>query len=419
MTTRWAMLWATLSWLAAADDAGAQIPVPTAPSAVAPIMFAGGKGAAYQIVTTADGQKFVGPVQNNGALAYGRKSGLQMSLAMTWCGQYGYWPLEVTFKSRRPAATDKQILFRFYAGGWQNRGKSITVEQSLTLKTGDRTTSATILTPHYETWQVCGWEATVDGQRMDELNVDFANFGAMQGAGGGIAALGVSLNPVDGNLATILQSLGGGQATLRQAKSAELPTDWIYYSALDLVIMPAHELPRLVQRQPTQGAALLRWVRSGGNLWLLDAQNDWSRLAEADAVFAPNEPATEGDAPASAQTLGTAAWRFLPVGPRGADAVAGALILSRFITSGATPASSAGINPGVAQATGNDPPTAARQPGTRRIKARPYGLGVVAAFAHGVPTDRSNTAQVAESVSQSLLGPRGHRHPIWQRPRRL
>ncbi len=68
-------------------------------------------------------------------------------------------------------------------------------------------------------------------------------------------------------------------------KAAELPQSWLAYSSLSHVIATTSELKNGALQNPTAFEVLLRWVRSGGNLWVLDGGKKWEQLPEVEAAF--------------------------------------------------------------------------------------------------------------------------------------
>lgn len=385
---------------------------PTWVGAVPPasqIQYAGGLGGVFQIISQANGLEFVGPAsQARGTLGYARNVGLQMSISSNWPGQYGYRPIKLKFTSRRAATADKKIQVRFFAGPWYNRLRAMTVDQELTLETGDISATATLLAPQYVDWQSCGWEVRVDGTLIDELSHEQTQV-MQQGGSGGVAALVTPPSLVDAGLPTLLQPLTGGVGQVQSVKLADLPTDWLQYTTIDLVIMPASELPRLVSDHPKRSAALLRWVRAGGNLWLLRAGDDWWRLAPVDAVLGATDSKLSGDAGWTDATMGAAAWRYLPMGERAVQPVEAALAISRFDVTPGAPRSAGKPLASRADPMAEAVPAAATVSvgAARSIKARPHGLGVVAAFARDLPAPGNGVeSPVMEAVRQSLLGAR-------------
>jgi len=395
-----------LSAAAPADGQNALPPGVAFPNVAAPPQYLGGSGGVFQLVNRPAGPEFVGPASpSQGSLGFARKVGLQMSVDANWPGDQGYRPIRVKFDAQTPAATDRKIVVRFFAGPWYSRGRAILVEQAITLAAGDSSTSATLLTPQYIDWQEFGWEVVVDGEMIDDLSVEHAYFPS-QGNSGGVAAL-VSPPALAASLPTALQPLTGGVGQVLGVKPADLPTSWIEFSTIDVVIMPGAEFAKLAGARPKQTSALLRWVRAGGNLWLLDARRDWSLLPRIDATLGVGETERTGTIAAMSETMGDAAWRLLPIGERALQPVEAALAISRFEVS---PGSAAAAGKVSAEQEPRGGPPVPRNPAVptgaaKSMVARPLGLGLVAAFVGKLPTpDENGAAPLMDAVRQSLLG---------------
>lgn len=378
------------------------------PNVAAPPQYLGGAGGVFRSVTLPSGTEFVGPAsQLRGTLGYARKVGLQMSIGSNWPGEQGYRPVKVKFSSRTPATADKKILVRFFAGPWYSRGRAIVVEQELTLATGDSSTSATLLAPQYVDWQEFGWEVTVDGDRIDELGVEHAYF-PQQGNTGGVSALAAP-PALAATLPAALQPLTGGVGVVHGIKAADLPTNWLQYSTVDVMIMRAADFAQFAKAHPDQATALLRWIRAGGNLWLLEAGDDWSQLSVVDAALGAGEAERVGNALATDETMGNAAWRFLPVGERAIQPVEAALAISRFDTTGEAAKPAEAPIAAERRRRGQPVPQAPTVSATaaKSVKARPLGLGAVAVFVEGLSTpDENGASPLMDAIRQSLLGMR-------------
>src|SRR5688500_14652847 len=97
-------------------------------------------------------------------------------------------PFDVTAKVAKAATADRQLSIRFHAGGWMQRGQTMTARTSWTLKKGETRASTKLLVPRYEDWQLCGWEAVVDGQADDEISLDRGEYPGM-GMGGEVTVI--------------------------------------------------------------------------------------------------------------------------------------------------------------------------------------------------------------------------------------
>jgi hypothetical protein len=68
-------------------------------------------------------------------------------------------------------------------------------------------------------------------------------------------------------------------------KLSTFPTQWIDYSAFDVVSLSRSEVQQLVTKQPKSWDAICRWVRAGGSLWISDAGKQLEHLPEISKIF--------------------------------------------------------------------------------------------------------------------------------------
>ena len=378
------------------------------------------------------------PMGMNGP-EFSKRNALQLSVDSDWPGMYGYRPISVTVRSEKPATSDQTLEFRFTAGDWNIGSNGVSARQQFVLEQGQSQATLQLLVPQFINWQRCQWDLYVDGVRDEDFRVTFVDMSSLNPQGANnpadIAAIGVSLDLAQQTSAAADLGLAYSNAsvTLKSIQPASLPTDWLGYTSLNLVVMPIDELESLVDQEPQRATALLRWVATGGNLWLVDLGPRWKGLAEAEQLLSAREegatasPPTErgSDSDSADESTGDKrplprGWRFAPLDMRATEPAEGAVVLAGFpvdesvaaqerakATSDADQARvMAQLDPAVA---GNMPPVAANLPKTSAewFAVRGWGLGVITAFKrnlHG-PNDLSNQ-EATRVLSQSLLAPR-------------
>jgi hypothetical protein len=247
-----------------------------------------------------------------------RSSGLSLSIDTRWVDNYGYRPVLVTVSSPTPATTDHQVTIRLRAGWFaqsQRRGE-ITVEQDLELPMGSMSAETTIACPQYQpVIQYVWWDVWVDGVRDNDLSLSrAAGWSAMIGSA---TSSGRCMMLVIGTASQKRQILNPGatDAEVLALPVADLPTRWIDYTCLDVVMLTFDELRQVAQANPDAFRALCRWVRAGGQLWVEEVGSEWQGLPRVDEILGlsppPNaEGATEG---AAAEAGDPAASRWQPV----------------------------------------------------------------------------------------------------------
>jgi hypothetical protein len=369
-----------------------------------------GRRGAFSIRTGPNGVLYAGPLQSNGRLGHSPKNGLQITVETNSTCQFGYHPIAVTVQSQHPAAKDRTIRIQFHAGGWYMQGRAISAARQFKLAKGKTAAVATLFVPQFQDWQMCGWTVDVDEQTDDELSVDGVNV-QQQSMSFGVSALIATDNPTGIQAIDIenaINMLGNGAAAIRSVAPADTPDNWVAYSTLDVVVFDAKEFPVVAANFPRQTAALMRWVRAGGNLWVVDAGSEWRRVPAVEAALrlrrppAANDGAPNDDADAALAERG---WRFVPLGDRALAPLEGALELSGFDVAEEEPDAPTGISPiELARWRGRWLRTQVEssQPW---FAVRGHGLGTVTAFRGSFSSSAASDASIS-MVQRSLLMPR-------------
>ncbi len=332
---------------------------------------------------------------------------------------YGYRPVQVTVRAENPATSDHELEFRFVGGDWDHRYNSISVRKKFMLRQGEQETSITLLVPQFQAWYRCSWQLDVDGTRDDELTLvsfDANDLLANRGNNGNdVAAVCVLLSSSQQLAANEDLSLAHSNAavSLSMLKPEEMPTDWLAYTSLNVIVLPAAQLQNLIDKHPQQADAMLDWVAMGGNLWLVSAGSRWQELDKVEQVLAAREhrpptlAAKRGELPVR--------WKFAQLDGRALDPDQGALLLSDYeiaetsaAETPATPMSPAAAAAAAAQAVLQSAtnPNAAKD-SAEWFAVRGKGLGTVVAFRRNLRgRSEVDNQEAARVFSQSLLAPR-------------
>jgi hypothetical protein len=347
------------------------------------------------------GREVTMPTNRRGQPGYSRHSGLQLSIDAWWPGQYGYRPVMVTFRTQKPTVADQQITLRFSAGDYvPPRGEAINVEQSFTFPAGATSISHKLIVPRLQDWQIVSWEVRVDGRKDEFLTIDDMYFGMTGGNQATIGVMGLGLHSSQETEANnVLQTIpNGAGSSVQTINASELPDDWIEYSSIDVFLMNAEQVEKLADQHPTKLAALLRWVRAGGNLWLLQAGSTWRALPAAESALGLVKDAPKPNDLLADRAVLTRGWRFVDVGDRAIEASQGAILLSGF---------DVGRNNQMQQLVGSMIQQWTRTPHARRFIVRGHGLGAIVAFRRSLAMGSNpNAAEPYTTFSQSLIGPR-------------
>lgn len=399
--------------------------------------YAMGPRGQVQIAVGVNGSQAVLPIGPNG-IAFSKQFGLQMAVDSAWPGQYGYRPIDVSFLADKPATRDLRISFRFSAGDYRSNGHAITVEQSTILKQGETTAAMQVIVPQLDHWQQSGWEVTVNGQRDEDLTVNQLDFYNVVGRGAA-PGMGVVGTMLDGRqwagLSNELQTaFSSSNVTLQRIDPADLPSDWLEYSMLDVFVVPADKFAEFLEQYPIQADAMMRWVATGGNLWLLESGRGWQELPSIEGALTKFSLPAGGRSRSSALAdeeeinLGElpTAWSYAPLGNRSTEPSEGALELSGFeVAPPSTPAPSAATAPAATPPAVIMPRTSNRRrqsaatpmgaPASNNAVApdsrdwfavRGWGLGAITAFRDDFDGRAVRSDLMYPAISQSLLAPR-------------
>lgn len=357
---------------------------------------------------------YLGPWTHQGVQSYSPRTGLGLTLQTSSAGHYGYQALVVTVVSSQPAKSDRRIQVEFHAGRFRDDGRSIVVTAPLKLAGGETTATTSVLVPQLRHWEQVGWRTEVDGQPDDDLSVPHV-YAGHHPASFGLHILLATPNVPQVELENAFQVLGNGTAMVSVQKHEELPLEWLGYTTMDVVVLTAGDLPRLAQAEPKRHDALLRWVKSGGNLWLLECGRLWQEAPGAERALKLRTSSTGGAPEPNARSADAAmaarGWKYVPIRDRATEPLEGALVLSGYEIVKADQEPARGrqgrgtVSSALAGFAGRVAQLAQSQTSQPYFALRPYGLGTVTAFRDNFST----SPQMGDTISvlqQSLLGPR-------------
>jgi hypothetical protein len=253
--------------LADADSVSAQHGLRRMPPGLQqPLNVAGSEFVAQQITrpgTMVPTTQIIGPMTTAG-LGYSTQSGIQLSISFDWQPGYGYVPILFRASSAQAAKRDRSITIRLHTNVWSS-AQTLSVEEAFPWPKDATSIDASMLVPRYTDWQGMSWEVLVNGRPDPQLAAEGVQVPAT-GAAGEISILTIVENALhhSGYETLLRDALGGVNMGYNAIPAAELPTDWIGYTSVDVVILPLDEFAALLDNQPQQAAALLRWARRFG-----------------------------------------------------------------------------------------------------------------------------------------------------------
>lgn len=270
------------------------------------------------------GAYFISP----GDTTYSKASDLRLMVDTRWTNNHGYRPIRLRVVSRQIPNTERRFRIRLHIAGTDKA--PLDVEQSFELPQGVRETTAVVRVPELFGDDRCWWDVWVDGVRDPELSATEAESrnvtpaGTSRSQGTTLAFMVVHEDAQPSQLIAVNTEPIAGVIVAPD----DLPTAWIDYNALDVVAMTPRELEQLEATRPEALAALRRWVRAGGQLWVYSVGQDAEHLADVERCLEltnarplPEPFDLSDDNPAASKVinehdaaLAARGWRPLPIG---------------------------------------------------------------------------------------------------------
>lgn len=232
--------------------------------------------------------------------------GLRLTVDCQWAQGYGYRPVVVEVACVSPSSADRTLTVDLAMASWSPDQKFVTATADIEIPAGSASVSKIIPVPQLTQPQhlaVAVWE---DGRLIEDLSLK------SQSIGGGywgwdteqVRMLFVGDSPPDISQLEFLAHNPYSQspsiqhpsdvATFDHRTPGQLMENWINYSSLDVVFISLGDLKQTVARRPAVWRALRAWTRSGGNLCVFGAGDDWHALAELEQLLSC--PADEKEA---------------------------------------------------------------------------------------------------------------------------
>ncbi len=246
------------------------------------------------------------------------KSGLNSSIDLRWVEGLGYRPVVVTITPVAPTTIDRTLRLELRSFRRYQPRDAVVASKMLEIPAGSGPVTTTIFLPQVDVLDRIAFEVWEDGRRLDELSTP-------EDTGLGLA----SPTPVGGQVpkllfvtddpnapGTTMPDLSGlyrltgntvyyggaprgpvaagnvNQANVMTMWEASLPSDWRWYSALDAICLTPDKLRQIYDQEPAAWLAIDRWVRAGGNLWLLDVGSNWEKFGDILHVFPSDKTTT-------------------------------------------------------------------------------------------------------------------------------
>lgn len=284
-----------------------------------------------------------------------KAAGFLATVSMEALAGHGYQPVHIDFSpfgGRFPATRSLQVVVspRSHSDG---DALDFDMIHDVNLPQGAGSHQTTIYVPYYCSWDALAVRILEEGELIDtaktrfnvsNLRLQYLNQvssvgilaprdAAAQDAdwkrfpdvrtlntvlGDGPLPEGVGVDRLDHQAAQELAaSVQPANVQYRRLEEDALPTTWLGYSQLDIILVAAPLLRRLEDEQPERRAALDAWVAAGGNLWVYAADENTGELFPGIALTAPPSSAalTSPQLPKVIELSGendTSGWEYTP-----------------------------------------------------------------------------------------------------------
>jgi hypothetical protein len=244
--------------------------------------------------------------------------GLNVTVDSRWCDGMGYRPLRISILPTAAVPADRDLIIRARIHHmWYYSGNSgTTCEQYITIPSGTQAgqaVTALMSLPPASLWSDAMLEV-IDPALLSGTIFQQGNINGMLNVGSGrynesliydcsrILFMGNAVPNTDALVdcysqlrgvpikdvlqGTVQNQPAGGKTALPMAIAfpmGEFPERWIDYTSLDMVCLSLDQLADLAGKRPAAYSALMRWVDSGGNLWvfgLSGSGGSWDRLGD-------------------------------------------------------------------------------------------------------------------------------------------
>ena len=253
------------------------------------------------------------------------RSGLRMTMVMTWVQGNGYRPVRITLAPVRsgPAVADREVLVELYPSA-RPSSRGLSVSQYITLPEGATEITETVLVPQNQRWGNIRIDVWENGRKLKDLSMEGFGTGARQEWTEGIPKILIlDSDAPPRHLRDVFVQTAGASGTdlasrnlpdvrglanflpnqfnvsvdaqirdtdvlshVSQLDHLELipprgaPQSWLGYTCLDLVFISHADLIVMVTDEPARWQALRRWVTSGGTMCVFGMGDQFQRLVD-------------------------------------------------------------------------------------------------------------------------------------------
>ncbi|MEM0925764.1 MAG: hypothetical protein AAGJ83_06985 [Planctomycetota bacterium] len=258
------------------------------------------------------------------------RAGFLMDVWAPPVGQEGFRPLSLRFSAvGQSFQRQRNLTIQFRPRSSYDTEIDYQFECQVSLPEGKNKLQKSVMVPQFYRWDNCTIRIVEDGRRIGKNN-SVLRMPSQTTDQGQEISVGVIVEPSGGNsgstfpdlraMTTVLgddrifendlterfsdqrarsfaTSLASGLLRYRTMETPSLPSDWLGYTQLDVILVSYGVWEGLEKQQPQAAEAILRWVATGGQLWVYGtegvAADPTSRLSSL-VGRSPQHPAVLG-----------------------------------------------------------------------------------------------------------------------------
>jgi hypothetical protein len=222
---------------------------------------------------------------------YSTQNGLRLFFGSIAAKSAGYRPIKFQLFAKKAKPVDRQVTVRLSLRSWsQNNQKTITVEKSAELAAGATKTIFYLRLLQPGNWDFCGVEVFVDGRLDEELSREYITTSTSTNPTGAVPelqVLGLAREATPGAGSRLLSVMWNRFLQGNQPSTTDIyppnelagltvefflqnwQSNQLDYSTYDVVDITKANLQLEAQKSPDKLQTLLRWVATGGTLWIM------------------------------------------------------------------------------------------------------------------------------------------------------
>ncbi|MHB8899911.1 MAG: hypothetical protein ACYC6Y_14285 [Thermoguttaceae bacterium] len=221
--------------------------------------------------------------------------GLRMDVDTRWPDGPGYRPVRITLTPIPPAVADRTLVVEFTTEGFtRGRRDRLRITRQIELPAGTAPVTAILAVPYLPGHTNYSFLVAENRRPVRGLTASgsFQAYAAYEISPRMILVTDQNVDSATFTRVFLTQYANIAGGTVRTVAVDELRSDWIDYSALDMVCIALDDLEKIALAQPEVFDALLAWTAAGGNLLVFGVGSGWERRSSVERLLelAPSDP---------------------------------------------------------------------------------------------------------------------------------